>query len=80
MKKGLVVMLEVKAVQRGNSLALALPKEANIKKGDTWLMVKDKSNGGYILVPKIKNHYKDAKPGSMYTPEEWSDISFDEVE
>ncbi|MQS53443.1 type II toxin-antitoxin system PemI/MazE family antitoxin [Companilactobacillus mishanensis] len=73
-------MLEVKAVQRGNSLALALPKEVNIKKGDTWLLIQDKNNGGYYLIPKIKNPYKNVKPGSMYAPEEWSDISLNEVE
>lgn len=71
-------MTEVKTVQRGNSLALSLPKsDSTFKKGQTWLMIP--SGEGYVLVPKIKNPYADVEEGSLYTPEEWPDFAFPEV-
>lgn len=72
-------MLDVTVVQRGNSLALSLPSTAGFKKGDSWLLIPD-DNGGYTMVPKLKNPFIGAKPHSLYQPEEWPEFDYREVE
>lgn len=74
-------MLEVRTVQRGNSLALTLPKDQGFEKGQTWFLVPlDNGEPGYTLIPKLKDPYAGQQPGSMYMPEEWPEFGYHSVD
>jgi hypothetical protein len=72
-------MLELKVIQSGDSLAFQLPNNLKAKKGDTWILIPRKNGIGYLLVPKVKNPYKNVDTGKFYSEEEWSDFDFHEV-
>lgn len=74
------IMLEMKVVKRGNSLALTVPKDSNFHLNDLWLAIPKSNNSGYTLVPKIRDPFKNAQSGEFYTSEEWSDINESEVD
>lgn len=66
---------EVQIVQLGNSLGLTLSENKGFKKGQTWLLIaEDDGKPGYTLIPKLKASYRGKRKGSMYVPEEWSEV------
>ncbi|MQS89699.1 transcription elongation factor GreAB [Companilactobacillus mishanensis] len=62
-------MFTVKATEDDNSIFFEMPQSVGIKAGVEYYLIPQRNSNGYYLIPKIKNPYKDAVPGSMYSPE-----------
>jgi len=63
------IMIEVKIISRGNSLALSLPKDDRFKEGQRWLLIPSSDDESFTLVPRMDNPYAGSN-SSPLMPEE----------
>ncbi|MDF7639844.1 transcription elongation factor GreAB [Lactobacillus sp. ESL0791] len=69
----------VKVAKRGNGLCLTLPSKDKFKLNQSWLLIANEK-GGYELIPKLEDPYKQPDFKNQYEPEEWPNTDYREVE
>lgn len=60
-----VILLLVKSIRVGNSIAIPLPKEMNIQENQSYFLIQDE-NGTISLIPKTESMYEILEDGALY--------------
>lgn len=61
-------MTTIKARKQGNSIMITIPSSFGVKEGEEFFLIK-KDNRAITMIPKIEDHFENAKEGEFYMPD-----------